>query len=356
MGAPPLVCPTQRPSTTTRPIPSSPSFTTRQGGSIRLVSVVLEPKSPSYARWHDMVLLMLRRYALDDHVLTDPTTAVKTASWLRLDSIVLSWILETVSPDLHDLVRTSPNTRRAWLALEGQFLGNAETRALRFDASFRTFVQGDLSASEFCRRMKSMADSLGDLGWPVEDRIVVLNVLRGLSDRYTHLRTWIAGQRPFPSFLQVNDDLVMEELTQGPQPVSTSTPGSLTPRSSTSSTALAATPPRLSAPSPSSLLGTPSPKPSEGGGDVAAVVGAGGGAWEQSGSTAPTGCVLAHLPQPVVEAHLHVALPGFGGDPHSPAAMFAGASPGFHPASPWTPTSPVWPPPTGASPGPTNWS
>jgi len=48
--------------------------------------------------------------------------------------------------------------------------------------------------------MKTMADSLGDLGWPVEDRILVLNVLRGLSDRYAHLRTWITRQRPFPTF------------------------------------------------------------------------------------------------------------------------------------------------------------
>jgi hypothetical protein len=87
-----------------------------------------------------MVLLTLRRYALDEHVLTDATAAVQTASWLRLDSIVLSWILGTVSPDLHDPVRTSSNARRAWLALEGQFPGNAETWALRLDASFRTFV------------------------------------------------------------------------------------------------------------------------------------------------------------------------------------------------------------------------
>jgi hypothetical protein len=35
--------------------------------------------------------------------------------------------------------------------------------------------------------MKAMADSLGDLGWPVEDRILVLNVLRGLSERCSHL-------------------------------------------------------------------------------------------------------------------------------------------------------------------------
>ncbi|XP_066391611.1 uncharacterized protein [Miscanthus floridulus] len=237
-----------------------------------LVPVVLEPESPSYARWRDLVLLTLRRYALDDHVLVDASVAAQNPSWLRLDSVVLSWILGTISLDLHDLVRNSADARRAWLALEGQFLGNAEARALCLDASFRTFVQGDLSVGEFCRRMKSMANSLGDLGWPVEDRILVLNVLRGLSDRYAHLRTWITRQRPFPSFLQVRDDLVMEELTQGVQPGSTSAPGS-----SSSSTALAATPPaRLFAPPPSSLLGSPPPGPSGGGGAVAAAIAAEG--------------------------------------------------------------------------------
>jgi len=46
-----------------------------------------------------------------------------------------------------------------------------------------------------------MVDSLGDLGWPVEDRILVLNVLRGLGDRYSYLQMWITRQRPFPTFL-----------------------------------------------------------------------------------------------------------------------------------------------------------
>jgi hypothetical protein len=52
--------------------------------------VVLEPESPSYACWRDLVLLTLCRYALDDHVLVDATVAAQTPSWLRLDSIVLS--------------------------------------------------------------------------------------------------------------------------------------------------------------------------------------------------------------------------------------------------------------------------
>jgi hypothetical protein len=65
-----------------------------------------------------MVLLTLRRYALDDHVLVDASTVVQTP-WLCLDSIVLSWILWTISLDLHDLVRNTTDARQAWLALGG---------------------------------------------------------------------------------------------------------------------------------------------------------------------------------------------------------------------------------------------
>jgi hypothetical protein len=36
-----------------------------------VVTIVLEPSSPDYKRWHNHVLLMLRCYALDDHVLSD---------------------------------------------------------------------------------------------------------------------------------------------------------------------------------------------------------------------------------------------------------------------------------------------
>jgi hypothetical protein len=131
------------------------------------------------------------------------------------------------------------------VALERQFLGNAEYRALQLDATFRTFVQGDLSVGEYCRRMKSMADALHDLGDPASDRVLVLNVLRGLSNTYDHLKCWITRQRPFPTFLQVRDDLALEEITRG------LTPGSSSP----SPAALVAAPPASSAAPATSLLG-----------------------------------------------------------------------------------------------------
>jgi hypothetical protein len=66
--------------------------------------------------------------------------------------------------------------------------------------------------SEYCRKFKNMADALADLGSPVDDRILVLNILCGLNPRFDHLGAIIRRYTLFPSFLKVRDDLILEEL------------------------------------------------------------------------------------------------------------------------------------------------
>jgi hypothetical protein len=124
-----------------------------------VVTIVLEPSSPDYKRWRDLVLLTLRRYALDDHVLS--AAADPSVCWARLDIIMVTWILVTLSPELYEIVREPTETaRQAWLTIEAQFLGNSESRVLQLDSKFRAFKQGDLSVHDYCRRMKGMADDL----------------------------------------------------------------------------------------------------------------------------------------------------------------------------------------------------
>ena len=65
-----------------------------------LVSVLLDPAPSSYGRWRDQVLLTLRRYALDDHVLLDTSIEARDVAWLCLNSVAMSWIFETISLDL----------------------------------------------------------------------------------------------------------------------------------------------------------------------------------------------------------------------------------------------------------------
>jgi hypothetical protein len=212
--------------------------------------------------------------------------------------------------------------------------------------------------------MKTMADSLGDLGCPVEDRNLVLNVLRGLSDRYTHLWSLIMRQRPFPTFLQVRDDLALEEITLGAQAALISDPGS----SSSSTTLAALTPTRPPTPS-----GHRPPGPNMGGGVRGGGGGGGGGCRRRGGrgggggassgggarGSAPAPGPQQGAPWPTFHHPWsgRISMWQFQGpssEARPPVAMFAGAPPGFAFASssPWTSTSAAssWPTPPATPP------
>jgi hypothetical protein len=84
------------------------------------------------------MLLTLRCYALNDYVLSDVVDP--SVYWSRLDSIVVTWILGTLSPRLHEIVwETTKTTRQAWLTIKAQFLGYNKSRVLQLDARFRAF-------------------------------------------------------------------------------------------------------------------------------------------------------------------------------------------------------------------------
>jgi hypothetical protein len=137
-----------------------------------------------------------------------------------MDAVVLSWVLGTLSPKLMESVRTPGGTaRRPWIAVEEQFLGNREARALRLDAEFRVFMQGDLSVGDYCRKMKGMAEALGDLGEVIHDRTLILNVLRGLNEKFAHMKVHFKRSKPFPSFNDVRNNLILEEIDSSAQPL-----------------------------------------------------------------------------------------------------------------------------------------
>jgi hypothetical protein len=133
-----------------------------------------------------------------------------------MDMLVKSWIFGTISPELQDVTHQRGLTARvAWLAMENRFIGNQETHALHIEATFWNFVQGNLNVNNYCLKMKGFADSLIDLGVDVPDRVLVLNVLRGLSKNFDHFRAIFTHTTSFPSFQKVHDDMCLEEIQLG---------------------------------------------------------------------------------------------------------------------------------------------
>ena len=69
-------------------------------------------------------------------------------------------------PILEEIIREVPTTAHSVSGLFQNASSSAnviEQRALYLSATFRNFMQGDLSITDYCHRFKSMGDALGDL-------------------------------------------------------------------------------------------------------------------------------------------------------------------------------------------------
>jgi hypothetical protein len=125
--------------------------------------------------------------------------------------VVLSWILGTLTVKMQDDVRE----HGAPLVRPGLLSRLSSSATARYGSSTWTplsasLSRGDLSITAYCRQMKTLADALCDLSTPVTDETLVLNLLCGLSPRYAHMRAILMRITLFPSFAQVQDDLLLE--------------------------------------------------------------------------------------------------------------------------------------------------
>jgi hypothetical protein len=68
-----------------------------------LISVTLDHQAPNYSKWRGYVLLILGRFALQDHVLAD-APHLPDPAWSRMDCVVVSWLFNAISTDLLDVI------------------------------------------------------------------------------------------------------------------------------------------------------------------------------------------------------------------------------------------------------------
>jgi hypothetical protein len=111
------------------------------------------------------------------------------------------------------------------------------TRALYTDQEFR-FLPRRSSRRRVLLLLKKLTEDLCGLGKPVSDGTLVLNIVWGLNVCFLALSLHIRRRYPLLSFLQVRDDLALEEPTMAKAPpfaalvVLGGTHGTSNPRSS----------------------------------------------------------------------------------------------------------------------------
>uniref|UniRef100_A0A3Q7EYG0 Retrotransposon gag domain-containing protein n=1 Tax=Solanum lycopersicum TaxID=4081 RepID=A0A3Q7EYG0_SOLLC len=99
-----------------------------------------------------------------------------------------------------------------WNRLENFFHNNKSARALNLDAQFtNTKLEQFDGVKPYCTRLKTLADSLRNVGNKVSDNRMVLQLLKGLSEEYKPFRTSVRHISPLPSFDTLRSMLQLEE-------------------------------------------------------------------------------------------------------------------------------------------------
>jgi len=147
------------------------------------IPVTLTMKSTAYSRWASYFKSLCGKFGLRSHIDGTMPPRPQDPAWDQADCCVRSWFFGSVDDSVLDLAMTDDNqtARDLWLAIEGLFRANRQSRAIFLSHDFHSMTQGDSTIAEYCGRMKTLADALRDVGHPVQDSQLVLNLLRGLT-------------------------------------------------------------------------------------------------------------------------------------------------------------------------------
>jgi len=136
--------------------------------------------------------------------------------WSRVDAIVLQWIYGTISEDLLNTILERDSTAAlAWNRLRDIFSDNKNSRALYLEQEFsKVQMEHFADASSYCQHLKSLSDQLSNVGSPVTNERLVLQLVSGLTDAYASVGSQMRHGDSLPPFYKARSMLVLEETAR----------------------------------------------------------------------------------------------------------------------------------------------
>lgn len=143
---------------------------------------------------------------------TAPPTDPPRPPWEQNYCCACSRIYSSISEAVLDFTMGGDDqtARDLWVAISNHFQSNKAPRAIFLSHAFHTMTQGDLSISDYGQEMKKDADAIRDVGEPVSESTMVLNLLCGLNPRFINTADYIAGMKL--DFTGALDQLAIKEL------------------------------------------------------------------------------------------------------------------------------------------------
>lgn len=179
------------------------------------VPVILDLGDSTFGTWRTFFTIAFRKFGLLDHIdgTTDAHLKLDDAEWTQIDTCIVSWLYATLSPDLLSaVIQLDDDAYTAWNAISSQFLDNVVQRTVQARQAFHALHQADMTITEYCGKIKVLADTLRDVGSPLTNQDLVVNLLSGLNNKFAHCVSTISAAWPPMTFLQARSFLLQEEV------------------------------------------------------------------------------------------------------------------------------------------------
>ncbi|CAL9023896.1 unnamed protein product [Prunus brigantina] len=132
--------------------------------------------------------------------------------WLQCNDMVLSWILNSIEPEIADSVIYSTTAHEIWEDLKERFSQSNAPRIFQLQRDIASLHQGQMSVAGYFTKMKGLWDELGSYNdspscscgamkkhHEKEERNALMQFLMGLNESYSAVRGQILLMNPLPS-------------------------------------------------------------------------------------------------------------------------------------------------------------
>ncbi|XP_061375054.1 uncharacterized protein LOC133317230 [Gastrolobium bilobum] len=206
---------------------SSPHFL-HNGDHPGLVLVSHSLTGSNFSSWKRAMLLALtaknKLVFVDGSILRPSPNDLLFPSWTRCNSMVISWILNSVTKEIADSLLYFTTGYEVWNDLQTRFSQANGPRIFQLKQHVSSFSQGSLDVNAYYTRLKSLWDELQDhLPLPSctcgalhairtgREQDHVLQFLIGLNDSFSSVRAQILLLEPLPSLAKVFSMILQEE-------------------------------------------------------------------------------------------------------------------------------------------------
>ncbi|XP_050216130.1 uncharacterized protein LOC126667211 [Mercurialis annua] len=206
-------------------LPSSPYYLhPSENPSLILVSPLMNGQNyHSWARSMCMCLLSKNKLKFVDGSIAVPAKSDSLFSvWERCNTMVLSWILRSLTPSIAQSILWIDNALDVWKDLHDRFSQGNVTRISDLQEEIYSFKQNNLSVTDYFTHLKMLWDELSNMRMiPVcmcipqchcnaltlvkdyQEADCVIRFLKGLNEGYSVIRTQVLMLEPLPKINKV---------------------------------------------------------------------------------------------------------------------------------------------------------